>query len=75
VREATATCVKCGRRVCELHVSGEGICEVCQLALCQLCGEYLSVGYCEACGRLVCENCSVERGAARVCRECLARGL
>ncbi|MGB9827281.1 hypothetical protein IMZ38_03125 [Thermosphaera chiliense] len=75
VNDAVYTCRLCGRRVCRQDFDDQrGICKVCSLTLCELCGKQLSVGYCVVCGRLGCEDCMIQvSNVAYICRDCFAR--
>ncbi|RLE78269.1 MAG: hypothetical protein DRJ44_00140 [Thermoprotei archaeon] len=65
-------CKICGRRACPLDFDeNKRICLVCSAALCEVCGNFLSIGYCKKCERLICEDCSVKIGAEYICRECM----
>uniref|UniRef100_A0A7C2FPT0 B box-type domain-containing protein n=1 Tax=Thermosphaera aggregans TaxID=54254 RepID=A0A7C2FPT0_9CREN len=75
VNDALYTCRLCGRAVCgeDFNVQ-HGVCKVCSLTLCELCGRQLSVGYCVVCGRLGCEDCMVQvSNVAYICRECFSK--
>ncbi|RLE65906.1 MAG: hypothetical protein DRJ38_02970 [Thermoprotei archaeon] len=65
-------CKICGRVVCSYDFNkSKNICLACEMALCEICGTYLSIGYCKKCERLICEDCSVKVGAEYICRECM----
>lgn len=70
-KPAVRKCRICGRYVCEDHVTGEGVCAVCEDLMCRICNARLSVTSCVACGRPVCRNCSVElEPGIRACLHC-----
>lgn len=69
---AAARCPLCGRAVCERHMDRSGMCAVCKEALCEICGERLSVARCVSCGRLGCDSCLTQiDNVRRICAECL----
>ena len=74
IRLATHTCKLCGRRVCGLHITERGICEICSSAICSICNSRLSLRSCVLCGRLICNDCSIQIDEVRyVCIYCFMR--
>ncbi|MEM0025361.1 MAG: hypothetical protein QXZ48_00155 [Zestosphaera sp.] len=70
-RPAIRKCRICGRRVCEKHLSEDGVCAVCTDLMCRVCKARLSVTSCILCGRPICRTCSVElEPGIRMCIHC-----
>ena len=72
---AKGRCSKCGRPVCSRHAAGNGLCIICNEALCRICRSELSITHCISCGRLGCHKCLIQLdNVRRVCIECVRRG-